>query len=138
MKAFDADVLTMIHEGHAGFIAKAALIPDADQCVPIIVAEQLVRGRLNVIRQAQAGKAKVSIERAYDWLQATIEAIRDQKILSYSPQAEVLVQTWRQQKIKVGISDMRIAATCIVHTATLISRNRHDFDLVPGLTVEYW
>jgi tRNA(fMet)-specific endonuclease VapC len=138
MKAFDADVLTLIHEGNAGFVAKAALIPDADHCVPIIVAEQLVRGRLNVIRQAQAGKAKVGIERAYDLLQATIEAIRDQRILTYSPQAEALVQAWRQQKIKVGISDMRIAATCIVHTATLISRNRRDFDLVPGLTVEYW
>ena len=60
------------------------------------------------------------------------------RLLSYSPAAEGLVQAWRQQKIKVGISDMRIAATCIVHSATLISRNRRDFDLVPGLAVEYW
>jgi predicted nucleic acid-binding protein len=30
----------------------------------------------------------------------------------------------------VGISDVRIAAACIVHTANLLSRNRRDFDFV--------
>jgi predicted nucleic acid-binding protein len=33
---------------------------------------------------------------------------------------------------------LRIAAICVAHSATLISRNRRDFDQVPGLMVEYW
>jgi len=33
--------------------------------VPIVVVEEILRGRLNVVRQAEAGKARVRIERAY-------------------------------------------------------------------------
>jgi tRNA(fMet)-specific endonuclease VapC len=138
MKAFDADVLTLLAEGDPGCIQKAALIPVAEKRVPIIAVEQVLRGRLNVIRQAQAGKSKVSIDRAYDLLEGTVTDLQRFAILAHSPQAEALVQSWRQQKIKVGISDLRIAAICILHSATLISRNRRDFDQVPGLMVEYW
>jgi tRNA(fMet)-specific endonuclease VapC len=138
MKAFDADVLTLITEGEPGCLQKASLIPAAEQAVPIVAAEQVLRGRLNIIRQSQAGKAKVSVDRAYDLLEGSLVDLRRLKILSFLPQAELLVQSWRTQKIKVGISDLRIAAICVVHSATLISRNRRDFDQVPGLTVEYW
>jgi tRNA(fMet)-specific endonuclease VapC len=102
------------------------------------VAEQVLRGRLNVIRQAQAGKSSVSLEFAYDLLQGSITDLNHFQMLRLSPQAGTLVQAWRKQKIKVGISDLRIAAICMAHSATLISRNRRDFDLVPGLLVEYW
>ena len=138
MKAFDADILTYIAEGDAVCVSKLALISVAEQSVPIVVAEQVFRGRLNVIRQAQASKATVSVERAYELLEGTIADLKHFKMLSHSHQAEALVQSWRKQKIKVGVSDLRIAAICIVHSATLISRNRRDFDQVPGLMVEYW
>ena|ERR1051325_7407303 len=72
MKAFDADVLTLIAEGNLDCTQKAALIPGAEQCVPINVAEQWLRGRLNTIRKAEAGKSKVTIDRAYDLLERTI------------------------------------------------------------------
>jgi tRNA(fMet)-specific endonuclease VapC len=138
MKSFDADVLTLITEGDVVCISRLALIPEAEQSVPIVVVEQLLRGRLNTIRQAQAGKSKVTIDYAYHLLEETVADLEQFKVLSHSPQAEGLVQTWRKQKIKVGISDLRIAAICVSHGATLISRNRRDFDQVPGLSVEYW
>jgi tRNA(fMet)-specific endonuclease VapC len=138
MKAFDADVLTLIGEGDVICVRKASLIAEAEQAVPIIVAEQIIRGRFNTIRQAEAGKSKVSIDIAYALFEGTLQDLRTLQILGYSPQAELLVQAWRKQKIRVGISDLRIAALCIIHSATLISRNRRDFDQVPGLLVEYW
>jgi tRNA(fMet)-specific endonuclease VapC len=138
MKAFDADVLTLMAEGDTAYLQKAALIPAAEQSVPIVVAEQLLRGRLNTIRQAQSAKAKVTIEFAYQLLERTIIDLGQFSILAHSQHAELLVQSWRKQKIKVGISDLRIAAICVAHSATLISRNRRDFDQVPGLLIEYW
>jgi tRNA(fMet)-specific endonuclease VapC len=103
-----------------------------------VVAEQMLRGRLNSIRQAESGKAKAGVDVAFHFFEKTLTDFQRMRFLSHGPQAEALVQSWRKQKIKVGVSDLRIAAICVVHGATLISRNRRDFDLVPGLLVEYW
>jgi hypothetical protein len=97
MKGFDADVLTLIGEGEPGCLLKASLIPAAEHAVPIVVAEQVLRGRLNVIRQAQAGIAKVSVDRAYELLEGSIVDLRRLNILSFPAHAETLVQSWRKQ-----------------------------------------
>lgn len=64
MIAFDADVLTEILAGHPGLTQRAALVPAHEQSVPIIVVEEILRGRLNGIRSAEAAKSKLTIDRA--------------------------------------------------------------------------
>ena len=81
MIAFDADVLTEILAGNPSACERAALIAVHEQAVPVIVVEEMVRGRLNSIRQAEAGKSKLSIERAYELFVATLDAIRHVRIL---------------------------------------------------------
>lgn len=138
MIAFDTDVLTEILQGDAVCVARASAIPVSDQAVPVIVLEEILRGRLNIVRQAEAGKAKVSLERAYELLEEALNDFRRVKVLSYSSQAESLYRQWQQQRIRISTHDLRIAAICVVHDATLISRNRRDFQRVPGLMVEFW
>jgi tRNA(fMet)-specific endonuclease VapC len=138
MIAHDADILTLLMRGDPICLQNASLTPADEQSITIVTAEEILRGRLHAIRQAQAGKGTLTVDETYRRFERTLVDLRALAILSYSAQAEALVQAWRQQKIKVGISDMRIAATCIANTAKLISRNRRDFDLMPGLTVEYW
>ena len=41
-------------------------------------------------------------------------------------------------RVRIATHDLRIAATCVAHAAKLISRNRRDFERVPGLIVEFW
>jgi tRNA(fMet)-specific endonuclease VapC len=138
MTAFDTDVLTEILLGNAEFVARASAIPDHEQAVPIIVIEEIMRGRLNVIRQAEARKSKISIEQAYGLFEETIRDFRRVQVLSYTSQAEFFYRQWRQQNIHVSTHDLRIAAICVAHGARLVSRNRRDFERVPGLTVEFW
>lgn len=92
MIAFDTDVLTAILLGDALYTARAAAIPVREQAVPVIVIEEILRGRLNVIRQAEAGKTKLSLERAYELFQQTFSDARRLQILSYSPPAAALYQ----------------------------------------------
>ncbi len=64
MIAYDTDVLTELLLGKKEFVERAAVIPAAEQTVPIIVVEEIIRGRLEVIRRAEAGKAKITVEAA--------------------------------------------------------------------------
>jgi tRNA(fMet)-specific endonuclease VapC len=138
MTAFDTDVVTAVMLGDATCVGRAAAIPGHQQGIPIIVVEEIVRGRLNVIRQAEAGKSRISIDRAYELFEETLRDVRQLHILSYTAEAETRYQQWRQQGIRISTHDLRIAAICVVHGARLISRNRRDFERVPGLVVEFW
>src|SRR5262245_45420291 len=138
MKAFDTDILTEILLDNAAYVERAAAIPLDQQAVPILVVEEILRGRLNVIRQAEAGKGRVTIDQAYQLFEQTLHDIRHVTILGYSSQAESLFQEWRKQKVRVATHDLRIGPLCVAHSATLISRNRRDFERVPGLLVEFW
>lgn len=50
MIAFDTNVLTEVLVGNPAFVERVAAIPIYQQALPVVVVEELVRGRLNVIR----------------------------------------------------------------------------------------
>ena len=104
----------------------------------VLVAEEVLRGRLNIIRQAEAGKSRISIDQAYQLFEETIRDLRRLQILSYTVEAERAYQRLREGGVRISTHDLRIAAICLVHRAKLISRNRRDFERVPGLAVEFW
>ncbi len=138
MIAFDADVLTEILAGNVVLAARAANTPPHEQAVPIIVIEEILRGRLNSIRQAESGKARLTVSRAYELFEQTLDALRQVLALPYTSAADKLYQQWRKEKVRGGTHDLRIAAICVVQRATLVTRNRRDFDGVPGLSLEVW
>jgi predicted nucleic acid-binding protein len=92
MTAFDTDVLTECLAGNAAFADRLAAIPSDEQVVPIVVMEEMIRGRLNVIRQAEAGKGRVSIELAYRFFEETLDDLREFRVLSFTSAAESLVE----------------------------------------------
>src|SRR5271167_2651979 len=100
MKAFDTDILTQILRGNPAYAERVALIPIAEQALPVVAAEEVLRGRLSAIRQAEAGKAKITIDRAYHFFEQTLKDIRELTLLSYTPQAESRYQEWRRQKLR--------------------------------------
>ena len=138
MKAFDTDILTEILAGNPAYAERIAQVPVAEQAAPIIAVEEIIRGRLNVIRQAEAGKARITTEQAYFLFEQTLDDLRDVKVLSFTQEAEQLLKAWRKKKIRGSTHDLRIAASCVVSSVTLVTRNRRDFQNIPGLSVEFW
>jgi len=138
MKAFDTDILTEILLGNPAYGERLATVPLIEQSVPIVAVEEIIRGRLNTIRQAEAGKGRITIEQAYLLFEQTLDDLRELKVLSFPQQAEELLREWRKKKIRGSTHDLRIAASCVVISATLVTRNRRDFENIPGLSVEFW
>src|SRR4051812_47882867 len=99
MIAFDTDVRSEILLGNPALTERAARIPANEQAVPVIVVEEILRGRLNVVRQAESGKARISLEAAYELFQRSLTALRQVNVLPYTSQAHVLYEEWRRQKI---------------------------------------
>lgn len=106
--------------------------------MPIVVVEEILRGRLNAVRQAGSGAVRVSTSQAYDLLQRTLRDFEGRRIVGFSTNAEDQFRQWRQSKVRVATNDLRIAAICVSIRATLVTRNRIDFSRVPGLNVEFW
>jgi len=138
MKAFDTDILTEILAGNPAYAERIANVPLEEQSAPIVAIEEVLRGRLNVIRQAEAGKTRIKIDSAYQLFEETLDALREVKFLSFTEPAEALLKEWRLKRIRGATHDLRMAASCVVTSATLVTRNRRDFEDIPGLSVEFW
>lgn len=138
MTAFDTDIVTDILMGATDVVARAALIPVQEQAVRMIVVEEIVRGRLETIRRAESGKTRFTIDFAYQLFEQTLMALRGVRFLPYTAEAETLLRNWRAAKVRGSTHDLRIAATAVTHPAKLVTRNRRDFEHVPGLSLEIW
>ena len=138
MTVFDTDVFVEILLGNARFVDRAATIRADQQSITIITLEEILRGRLHAIRQAEARKGAVTIVQAYELLGRSVNGFRQLTVLPYAEGADSLFDRWRKQKVRVSTHDLRIAAVSVDHSATLVSRNRRDFELIPGLSVEFW
>jgi tRNA(fMet)-specific endonuclease VapC len=136
--ALDTDVFTDAMYGEPTISARLAAVPISEQSIPVVVLEEVCRGRLNMIRQAEAGRGRMSLEKAYDSFRQSIEDARAYVVLPLTAAAVMLVAAWKRQRVRVAVHDMRIAAICIVNGATLITRNRRDYEKIPGLTFEVW
>lgn len=56
-----------------------------------------------------------------------------------SPQARIVrYESLRKAHRNVGKNDLRIAAIALEHSAIVVTRNAHDFNQIPGLTIEDW
>ena len=85
MIAFDADILSDLFRGVPECVQRAEAIPADEQALPVVVVEEILRGRLNEIRRAEAGKSRISMERAYELFQETVEHLWQFHVLSYAP-----------------------------------------------------
>jgi hypothetical protein len=73
---FDTDILMEILVGAPEFVTRASNIPRHEQAVPVVVIEEIIRGRLQVIRQAEASTARVDLARAYALFEQTIRDVQ--------------------------------------------------------------
>jgi tRNA(fMet)-specific endonuclease VapC len=103
--------------------------------VSVITVEEQMRGWLAEISRHREPYRQIS---PYAKLQRQIEVFADWTILPWGAESAELFLSLRQQGVRIGSLDLKIACIALAHDATLLTRNALDFAKVPGLRFENW
>lgn len=103
--------------------------------ITVISVEEQLSGWYRRLRQA---KKPVQLARIYQRLATTVESLAGLPILSFTEPAISRYDGLRALKLNIRKMDLRIAAIALEQGAVLVTRNRGDFERVPGLTIEDW
>ena len=101
----------------------------------IISIEEQLRGLLARIHSEH--RLEVQIE-CYEQLADLFEFFDRWDIIQFDSEAADELVLLRQNRIRVGAHDMKIASIALAQDALLLSANIRDFNRVPGLRVEDW
>jgi tRNA(fMet)-specific endonuclease VapC len=138
MKIFDTDILSDLLNSVPAVIARSTTIPVTDQAITVVSVEEVLRGQLNALRTAAAGKGKIPLPEAYEYFLDDCLALATYRILPYTSAADAEFARLRAQKVRIGTQDLRIACVALATAATVVTRNARDFAQVPGLLLEVW
>lgn len=130
----DTDYLSLYGRSHPAVIARVSIIQEQLSTTAINIEEQL-RGRLAQVAEARGGVALAS---AYQRLVETVLMLSEFNILEYNARSHGVYQELKAQHIRVGTQDLRIASITLAHNGILLTRNRQDFEKIPGLNIEDW
>ena len=108
---------------------------ETDVFTCIVAVEETIEGWFALIKRHAAGRDQIT---AYGRLHRSIAALIKLPILPFDDAAADAFHRLRDARVRVGTMDLKIAAICIAHDATLLTRNLVDFEEVPGLPLENW
>lgn len=111
-------------------------VPLDELAISIITVEEIMRGRLDVVRQAQT--ARRNVVDAYERLLLLFTKLHRFPVLPYSSDADRTFDSLPAAIKRRGVNDCRIAAIALVTGSTVVTANTRHFERVPGLKVEDW
>jgi tRNA(fMet)-specific endonuclease VapC len=121
---------------------RIATIDPSERTITVITVEEQIKGWfLEIHRSLKAPPSEQQAKRlsyGYLGLRTAVQNLNEFQILDFTIAAQAKFSELRQQRIRIGTQDLRIAAICLVNHQTLVTRNRQDFEQVPGLQMEDW
>jgi tRNA(fMet)-specific endonuclease VapC len=134
----DTDHLSLLQRENTKLIDRLLSYQQERVVITIVTVEEQLRGRLSVISKASDLKSKTSLALAYQNLRLTVESLTEFEQIDFDPQSESIYRQLREQKIRIGTQDLRIASIALANRATLLTRNYRDFSQVPNLILDDW
>lgn len=131
----DTDHLTLLRKGHAEVVSRVAATPQTDIAITIISIEEQFRGWFTQVRKARDA---ARLARAYAGLFDVIDMAKTLPVLPFSPAAVDRYVDLKKTLPRLGKQDLAIASVALEFNATLVTRNRQDFEPVPNLRIEDW
>jgi tRNA(fMet)-specific endonuclease VapC len=118
----DTDILSLYQRNHPQVCTRIRLARQNNIAIKttVITVEEQYGGRLAQIRKAQNSEALIS---AYDRLAATFTLFSQLEVLGYDRVADDYFRQFRQQGIRIGTQDLRIASISLASGDIIVTRN---------------
>jgi len=136
MILLDTDTFTLHQFGHEQVsrrIQAAREIP----AITIITQIEVLRGRYDALIKAEDA---ARVLRAQQGVKASVAHLALFEIIPFDAAAGTIFDRLLKTKglRRLGRGDLLIASMVLANKATLVTRNRKDFQKVPGLQMENW
>jgi tRNA(fMet)-specific endonuclease VapC len=131
----DTDILTLFRHGHASVCQNVAAHPPTELALTILTVEEQLTGWYGLLRKV---KQPAQVAKVYLELADAVRFLGRWQIFSYSVSAITRYDQFRALKLKVGKTDLRIAAVTLENGGVLVTRNVRDFQRIPNLIIENW
>jgi tRNA(fMet)-specific endonuclease VapC len=138
MVLLDSDHMSLLQRGGAEgdrIRQRLRALPPNEVATTIISYEEQMRGWLARLARATTLERQVS---DYVELKRLPQNYCNIAVLEFDKRAGAEFERFRQEQIRIGTLDLKIAAVALANEATLLTRNITDFVKVPGLHVEDW
>ncbi len=135
MYILDTDHVSLWLENHPAVRDKAAEF-EADLAITIVTVQELFNGWIGRLNDPAQANHQI---RLYAKLSRVVAYLQEVKVLDLDETADycfrrMLTDHPQLRKNRVQ-KDMRIAAIALSLNATVVTRNRRDFEQVPGLAI---
>ncbi len=132
----DSDTITLLEHGHPVVQANLALHRVSDIALPVISFQEKMHGWLG-----RLPRLKTTQQQA-DWYSRLVHRIlpiwRTFEVISFDQSAILRFNHLKQQRLNIGLMDLRIAAIALEHSCIVVTHNTSDFSRIPGLTFVDW
>jgi tRNA(fMet)-specific endonuclease VapC len=131
----DTDILTLYYRGHPIVVPRVVAQPPTSLSISVMTVDEQLTGWYTLARKARKPE---QIARAYARLGEAVVRLAKWQILPYTETAIARAAHLKTLRLNVRLMDLRIAAIALENDAAVVSRNRRDFERVPGLQIEDW
>jgi tRNA(fMet)-specific endonuclease VapC len=131
----DTDILSLYQQGNDAIRNRIAQHSPDELSVSIISVEEQLSSWYTMRRRVK-GRERLAI--AYERFTENVRMLSSLQILSFSLEAINRYEQLLRSKLGVKGNDLRIAAIAMVNSAIVVTRNRIDFEQIPGVQVEDW
>lgn len=139
MYVLDTDLIVIIQRGTepawSRLRNRMELYDHSNYYLTVVSVHEQTMGGHNYISRAKNRSQVVRGYRMFEWAMLTYN---DYKVLPFDEPSAIRFDELRNQGVRIGTMDLRIASIALSHDLTLLTRNTVDFAKVPGLRIEDW
>src|ERR1700730_12317651 len=116
----DTDTVSLYQHGHARVCAAVADHPSGAVVISVMTVEEQLSGWYSELRRAKKAPMLAAI---YQRMAKTVRFYAMLPILSFTEPAIARYEELKRLKIRIGKTDLRIAAIGLEHDAVVVTRN---------------